>query len=312
MTDGDPPIAGPEATAGPGAAAGRRAVADAWTPAHLAAPERAVEAAGPPDAPALLLLHGTRRTRAMWQCQLDGLSDGLRVLALDLPGHGTLADIPFRLADATDRAAAVIEALPAGRAVVVGSSLGGYVAMDLAARHPTLVAGLVLVNASAEPRFIALHAPRTVGSYLARAASDRLRVRSDAAPGGPGPGGDGDGDGTGRGDGGVEPPATKGWLFRGGGRAIVSALRESFLPRLAAYPGPTLIVNGADDALFRSEERAFLAAAVDGRIELIEGTGHLANEEQPAAFNAVVQRFVAEVNDVGAEINDPDRPADGT
>jgi pimeloyl-ACP methyl ester carboxylesterase len=94
-------------------------------------------------------------------------------------------------------------------------------------------------------------------------------------------------------------------LFRGGWRALVAALRESFLPRLAAYPGPTLIVNGADDALFRSEERAFLAAAVDGRIELIHGTGHLANEEQPAAFNAVLRRFAAEVHD-------PDRPAGGT
>jgi pimeloyl-ACP methyl ester carboxylesterase len=235
--------------------------------------------------------------------QLEGLADGFHVLALDLPGHGTLADVPFRLAEATDLVAAVIEALPAGRAVVVGSSLGGYVGMDLAARHPALVAGLVLVNASAEPRFIALHAPRTVGSYLARAASDRLHPRSDAAAGRAGPGGNGDGDGTG--DGEVQPPATKGWLFRGGGRALVAALRESFLPRLAAYPGPTLIVNGADDALFRSEERAFLAAAVDGRIALIDGTGHLASEEQPAAFNAVVRRFAAEVHD-------PDRPAGGT
>jgi pimeloyl-ACP methyl ester carboxylesterase len=303
VSAGDPTLVGPGAAPGLGAAAGPgAAVADRGAVAGPAALERVVEAAGPADAPALLLLHGTRRTRAMWRHQLDGLADGFRVLALDLPGHGTLADVPFRLADATDLAAAVIEALPAGRAVVVGSSLGGYVGMDLAARRPGLVAGLVLVNASAEPRFIALHAPRTVGSYLARAASDRLCPRSDGAPGGAGMGGDGDG--TGRRDGEVEAPATKGWLFRGGGRAIVAALRESFLPRLAAYPGPTLIVNGADDALFRSEERAFLAAAVDGRIELIDGTGHLANEEQPAAFNAVVRRFVAEVHA-------PDRPADG-
>ncbi len=299
MSDGDPRRGGPGVggDSGPVVAAGRLA---GTSPGAL---EHAVEAAGPPDAPALLLLHGTRRTRAMWRHQLDGLADGFRVLALDLPGHGTLADVPFRLADATDLAAAVVGTVPAGRAVVVGSSLGGYVGMDLAARHPALVAGLVLVNASAEPRFIALHAPRTVGSYLARAASARLRPRSDAAAGDPGPGGDGDG--TGRGDGEIEPPATRGWLFRGGGRAIVAALRESFLPRLAAYPGPTLIVNGADDALFRSEERAFLAAAVDGRLELIDGTGHLANEEQPAAFNAVVRRFATEVGD-------PARLAGGT
>jgi pimeloyl-ACP methyl ester carboxylesterase len=248
--------------------------------------------AGLPDRPALLLLHGTRRTRAMWRHQLDGLADRFHVVALDLPGHGVLADVPFRLPEATALAAATIEALPGRRAVVVGSSLGGYVGMDLAARRPALVAGLVLVNASAEPRYVALHAPRTVGSYLARAAGDRLRARPGAPSAHPGP----DGGGT-PGDDGVEPPATKGWLFRGGGRAMVAALRESFLPRLAAYPGPTLIVNGADDALFRSEERAFLAAAVDGRIELIDGTGHLANEEQPEAFNAAVRRFAIDVHE---------------
>jgi pimeloyl-ACP methyl ester carboxylesterase len=259
----------------------------------------------------------------MWRRQLDGLADGFHVVALDLPGHGVLADVPFRLAEATALAAATIEALPAGRAVVVGSSLGGYVGMDLAARRPALVAGLVLVNASAEPRYVALHAPRTIGSYLARAASDRVRARAAAVPStsrtdgrgdgmGDGDGaareagqGSGDGDGFGHDDGdsraaGHEAqPATKGWLFRGGGRAMVAALRESFLPRLAAYPGPTLIVNGADDTLFRSEERAFLAAAVDGRIELIERTGHLANEEQPEAFNAAVRRFALDVHDRG-------------
>ncbi len=273
---------------------GPAAPGDGVDPATLA---QAVESAGSPDAPAVLLLHGTRRTRAMWRNQLDGLADGFLVLALDLPGHGFLADVPFRLADATGLAAAVIERLPAGRAIVVGSSLGGYVGMDLAARRPDLVAGLVLVNASAEPRFIALHAPRTVGSYLARAAGDRLRPRPGAGPGSPGEDGDGDGAADGRVDGQDDTPATRGWLFRGGGRALVSALRESFVPRLAAYPGPTLILNGADDALFRSEERMFLEAAIDGRIELIDGTGHLANEERPGAFDAAVRRFAAEVHD---------------
>ena len=77
MSNGDPTLAGPGASTGLGAAAGRGAGASPG------APEHAVEAAGPPDAPALLLLHGTRRTRAMWRHQLDGLADGFRVVALD-------------------------------------------------------------------------------------------------------------------------------------------------------------------------------------------------------------------------------------
>jgi pimeloyl-ACP methyl ester carboxylesterase len=75
---------------------------------------------------------------------------------------------------------------------------------------------------------------------------------------------------------------------------MVTALGETFIPRLAAYPGPSLLVNGEDDLLFRSGEDAFLAAARDGRLEVIPGCGHLVSEDQPAAFNAAVRRFAAE------------------
>lgn len=262
------------------------------------------EARGPADAPVLVLLHGTRRTRAMWRHQLSGLSDSFRVVAVDMPGHGALADVPFRLGDATDLVSAVIDAAGRGRAIVVGQSLGGYVGMDLAARRPDQVAGLVLANATGEPRSIARRAPRTVGTYLLVAASERVHIPGVRA--GPGPAGDGDGrmglpeDGRVRGGDGAEGPATNGWLFKGGTRALVSALREVFKPRLAAYPGPTLIVNGEDDELFRYSELAFLAAAVDGRLVVIPGSGHEVNEDRPDAFNAVVRDFVRQVHGTGA------------
>jgi pimeloyl-ACP methyl ester carboxylesterase len=89
--------------------------------------------------------------------------------------------------------------------------------------------------------------------------------------------------------------ATNGWLFKGGYRAAVTALRTSFLPRLAAYPGPVLLVNGADDPLFRRGENAFLAACRNGRLHVIEGAGHLVNSEQPEAFNAAVHEFASAV-----------------
>lgn len=260
----------------------------------------AFEARGPAGAPPLVLLHGTRRTRSMWRHQLDGLGDAFQVVAVDLPGHGALADVPFRLRDASDLVSAVIDVAAGGRAIVIGQSLGGYVGMDLAARRPDQVAGLVLANATAEPRSVARRAPRTVGAYLLVAAGERVRgtlgglgglgggdrARGDAAVGAAKPD-DGDGEG----------PATDGWLFKGGTRALVAALREVFEPRLAAYPGPTLIVNGEDDDLFRSGERAFLATAADGRLVVIPGCGHLVNEDQPAAFNAAVRQFATEIRE---------------
>jgi len=247
----------------------------------------AVDARGPADSPVLVLLHGTRRTRAMWGPQLRDLSDTFRVLAVDLPGHGTLADVPFRLADASAMVGSVIDDA-GGRAIVIGQSLGAYVGLDLAAGRPSRVAGLVLANASAEPRSIARRAPRTVGSYLLAAAGERVRGVATSAE--PAPAAD-----AGATEGGGAVPATNGWLFKGGMRAMVAALGETFIPRLAAYPGPTLLVNGEEDHLFRHGERAFLAAAMDGRLEVIPGCGHLVSEEQPAAFNAAVRRFAAEV-----------------
>lgn len=233
----------------------------------------------------------------MWRHQLDGLGDAFRVVAVDLPGHGALADVPFRLRDASDLVSAVIDVAAGGRAIVIGQSLGGYVGMDLAAHRPDQVAGLVLANATAEPRSVARRAPRTVGAYLLVAAGERVRGTLGGLGGGDrapaetvaGTANPDDGDGEG--------PATDGWLFKGGTRALVAALREVFEPRLAAYPGPTLIVNGEDDDLFRSGERAFLATAADGRLVVIPGCGHLVNEDQPAAFNAAVRRFATEIRE---------------
>ncbi len=237
----------------------------------------AFDVAGPEDAPTLVFLHGTRVTRAMWDPQVAALTDRYRVVTVDLPGHGVFADMPFRMPRAVAITRSVIDR-NGGRAIVVGQSLGGYVAMELAAAHPGHVAGLVLCNSSAEPRTVARRAPRTVGVYLADRVGERYLGRgAPVHAGGP--------------TSGPAPRATNGWLFKGGYRAVVTALRTSFLPRLAAYPGPVLLVNGADDPLFRRSERTFLAACREGRLRVIEGAGHLVNSEQPEAFNAAIRQF---------------------
>ena len=250
-------------------------------PAECLDVSAAFDVAGPEDAPTLVFLHGTRVTRAMWKPQVAALADRYRVVTVDLPGHGALADMPFRIPRAVAIARSVIDRT-GGRAIVVGQSLGGYVAMELAAAHPGHVAGLVLCNSSGEPRSLARRAPRAVGIYLVDRVGERYLGRG--APVHP------DGPAFGR-----APRATNGWVFKGGYRAVGTALRTSFLPLLAAYPGLVLLVNGADDPLFRRGERAFLAACRDGRLQVIEGAGHLVNSEQPEAFNAAIRQFAEAV-----------------
>ena len=97
--------------------------------------------AGPANAPAIVLVHGSVVTRKMWSPQLRGLSDTYQVIAPDLPGHGALAHVPFTFASAADSLADIILKKASGRALVLGLSLGGYVAMELARRSPDLVAG---------------------------------------------------------------------------------------------------------------------------------------------------------------------------
>ena len=247
---------------------------------------------GPADAPVIVFVHGTRLTRAMWVPQLP-LADRFRLVMTDLPGHGALASARFTLPAATAHVSRVIDAAAGGWAIVVGQSLGGYVAMDLAALHPEQVRALVLGNCTEEPRAIARFAPRVVGGYLAGAAAQSLRrgraasTPTRGAAGAPEPG---------------DPPLlrhheppTEGWLFKGGTRALLSSLGMAFIPRLRRYGGPTLIVNGAGDRTLRRGEDRFLAAAANGRLVIIDGAQHVPSEEATEAYNAVVRGFVEEI-----------------
>ena len=102
------------------------------------------DVAGPRDAFPLVLVHGAAATRKMWVPQLEALSEEFRVIALDLPGLGPLREQPFQLQAAVQ---AVMESLRQhthDRALIVGLSLGGYMAMACANAHPQEIAGLVL------------------------------------------------------------------------------------------------------------------------------------------------------------------------
>ncbi len=236
--------------------------------------------AGPPDAPAIVFVHATRLTGSMWGPQLAGLSGEFRTVAVDLPGHGSRAGEPFTMASAADALAADIGEHAGGRAVVVGLSLGGYVAMTLAAREPALVRALVLSGSTAEPVGVRMLPYLALASVMGRVGDERLRrinarsfrrrYPSTIA----------------------EPIVEGGFWSRGGADALRAVSGERFVPRLAAYPGPTLIINGERDLPFRLFAPAFAAAGTDVRRVRLARARHLANLDQPAAFNEAIRRFV--------------------
>lgn len=103
--------------------------------------------------PALVLLHGWAMHGGVFAPLRSALADRFEVITVDLPGHGGSCGsaLPLTLEAVSD---ALAEALPP-RAVLLGWSLGGLLAMAHALRHPARVRGLCLIAAS--PRFV--HAP---------------------------------------------------------------------------------------------------------------------------------------------------------
>lgn len=97
----------------------------------------------------LVLLHAGIADRRMWDEQLEPFAATYRVIRIDLRGFGgTTADrSPFTHHADVD---AVLEALGVGGAHVVGASMGGAVALDLALHHPGRVAGLVLIGTAVD------------------------------------------------------------------------------------------------------------------------------------------------------------------
>ncbi|MBI2762202.1 MAG: alpha/beta fold hydrolase [Chloroflexi bacterium] len=238
------------------------------------------EVAGPDDGPLIVFIHGTRLTRTSWRAVVLRLSDTYRCLCVDLPGHGALADEPFSLDAAADCIDAAIDDAHGGPAVLVGLSLGGYVAMTAAARSPGRVRGLVLTGSTAEPSGITALAFRLFAWALVAAPERQLdalntwafRRRYPAEI--------------------AEPIVAAGYWPRGGAVAVRSLTKTRFRDRLRAYGGPTLVINGGLDLIFRLGERSFLRDIPNVSRRVLPLSGHLTPLDLPDAFASAVRAFM--------------------
>ena len=135
------------------------------------------------EGPPLLLIHGLMTTGYSWRRVLGPLGRRRRVLVPDLPGAGRSAAPPGPLSAArlADGLAALMAALEVPRADVVGNSMGGLVALELARRHPDRVHRLVLVHPPARVELrhralgLALAVPGAEALLGALIARDPLR-----------------------------------------------------------------------------------------------------------------------------------------
>ncbi|WP_339826882.1 alpha/beta fold hydrolase [uncultured Arenimonas sp.] len=108
-------------------------------------------AAGPRDAPLLVLVHGFTGSKENWLPLMRELSRSHRVIAVDLPGWGEsdrLAGADYGPVAQAARLAAFIKALPQAPELVVGHSMGGQIVGLLAARHPETAPRIVLMSSA--------------------------------------------------------------------------------------------------------------------------------------------------------------------
>lgn len=96
----------------------------------------------------VVLLHGYMESLNIWDDFTYMIADKVRVVAIDLPGHG-ISEVKgevHTMEFLADVVAAVLEVLEIDKALIVGHSMGGYAALEFVARHPEAAAGIVLMH----------------------------------------------------------------------------------------------------------------------------------------------------------------------
>ena len=165
-----------------------------------------------------------------------------------------------------------------------GLSLGGYLAIDLAARYPERVAGLVISGASAEPngrvlpmaiRWLAWVMDQTSAPRFDRINRSWFRQRYEPAT--------------------ANAILAGGFGYEAGAAALYELIGRDARASFAAYPGPKLILNGQLDLPFRLGQRGFHRAASDTRVVVLARATHLANLDRPSAYSSALARFAADV-----------------
>jgi pimeloyl-ACP methyl ester carboxylesterase len=246
--------------------------------------------------PDVLLIAGLGDPAEAWQPQLDGLSDRYLLTAFDNRGVGRTTPLPEgRLLATTmaDDAAALLRTLEVRSAHVVGFSMGGAIAQELALRHPELVRSLVLMSTYARPDAL-WRSQLNFWRWLVEVApSERTffegfftwvyTPRAHA-------------DGT------VDQLVEEALAFPykqsvGAFQAQVDVcLAHDTVDRLPGITAPTLVLSGELDIILPPRFGRSVAAGIPtARFEVMGGEAHQPSQEVPEEFNARVEVFWREV-----------------
>lgn len=102
---------------------------------------------------ALVLLHGFLENKTMWHDLMPALLKKYRIITVDLLGHGQTESLGYvhTMEDNADLVHEVLSELRIRKAILIGHSMGGYVALAFAELYPETIKGLVLLNSTSRP-----------------------------------------------------------------------------------------------------------------------------------------------------------------
>ncbi len=258
--------------------------------------------------PLVVLLHGSFLSLRSWRLVFDRLAESVSVLAFDRPGFGltsrplpsTATGVSYTPEAQSDLVIALMKKLGFNKAVLVGNSTGGTMALLTALRYPQHVDGLVLAGAmiysgyatSEIPAFMkpVMKAMTPIFSRLMKFLITRLYDRN-----------------------------IRGFWYNKArlGSDVLSAFRsdlmigdwsrafwELFLEthhlrldeRLKTMSRPSLVITGEHDLTVKTEESIRLARELpNAEFVVIPDCGHLPQEEQPEAFVLAVRKFLVTI-----------------
>ena len=242
--------------------------------------------------PAVILMHGMFGSLS----NLAGLARVMygdhRVISVDLRNHGDspheeAMDIPLMAADIIE----LMDDLRLPSAVLIGHSLGGKVAMQIALNHPKRVAGLVVGDISPVQypqtnNVLALDALEALSQQqiTSRAAADETMGRY------------------------IDEPVTKGFLLKNVRRLTadkfelklnMASITKNYATSLCAAPagvpfsGPTLFIKGEVSAYIQEKHKPVIDQLFpNAKLEIMTGVGHWLHAEKPKVFNDLVLNFI--------------------
>jgi len=242
--------------------------------------------------PALLLIHGFPLCRRMWYPQVKALvSSGFRVITPDLRGFGESdsPEGPYSMDLFADDMAALLDHLGVEEAVIGGMSMGGYILFNLLERHRSRVRAACFITTRAnaddeagkERRLAMAREVKKFGPQLAANAFEKMLFADESITGRP-----------------KLMDEVYSWMTANDSRGIAGGLlamreRKEYLPLLAGFSVPALAIGAEGDKAAPPENARAIAAGIPGcRLAIIPHAGHMANLENPGAFNDALLEFL--------------------